>query len=138
MSLRLRLRQVFALRRVPDASRRTAGSCFISTPLIEKRLCLIFGVLARVVQPGASPVVVIFGIRHVHGGPHQRDDEDRGSTPSLDFTLLPMWPPTRLFWPSIEQRAVWRVLGERGLPLEQAAAQVCREAGASEDEHLCL
>ena len=30
----------------------------------------------------------------------------------------------------IVQRVLWRVLGRRGFPLEVAAAQVCREAGA--------
>ena len=87
-------------------------------------------------QRGLLASVIFF-----HGGPHQQDDEDRSSTfstapvtvfqiaPSLDLTHLPMWPPTRLFWPSSSSVQCGVVFGGRGFPLEQAAHRCAEKQG---------
>ena len=88
-----------------------------------------------------------FGFSYVDGGPHQQDDQNRGSTlpsslvatpqiaPSLDLTHLPMWPPTRLCWPS--SSSVQCGGGPGCERVSGSSTGVQRSRGESEDQHFC-
>ena len=69
--------------------------------------------------------VGVASLPHLSSGP----PPSLANAPSPNRAFLPVWPSTRLFWPSPRSCARAGVLGKRGYALESVVARICREAG---------